>query len=363
MGVAVRESTLRPHLLLVPAALLASTGCAAKLDRITLDRIVDRGTDYGDTGKVCALGAALGHPLGSLTAEEPHKAMAIAEGTAAVCAEAAAWEADLDAARAKHNLLALGDLRAAEITDARLRAERAHTLAATRFELAWDQAEAAFGPIGSGACPKIAERDQFAYLFGLVSGTLALLHDKAGGSRNDIPMDRLSLVARGAECLDDDHWWHAPAALKAAAWATVPGSGPQGVDPWALLDDAAGKGETSGVRVARAIQVLIAGNNGRDDVLGPAIKAHAASLAATAPDAEWVLLDTYAREIALHQSDLSWTAAAGHRTETFGALPSDAAAPVPTGPDLFGGADPFGGAAPAPAPEPAPAPASPQETP
>jgi hypothetical protein len=301
--------------------------------------------------------------------------MAIAEGTAAVCAESAAWEADLAAARAKHNLTPLGDLRAAEIVDARVRAERAHTLAAARFDLAWDQAEAAFGPIGSGSCPKIAEKDQFAYLFGLVSGTLALLHDKAGGSRNDVPMDRLSLVARGAECLDDGRWWHAPAALKAAAWATVPGSGPQGVDPWALLDDAAGKGDTSGVRVARAIQVLIAGNNGRDDVLTPSIRAFAASLAATAPDAEWALLDAYAREIALHQSDLLWTAAAGHRTESFGALPGDAAAPAADGPDVFGGSDPFGGASPdaapapaaAPAPEtapaPAPTPATPQETP
>ncbi len=342
--------------------LAASTGCAAKIDRLTLDRIVDRGTDYPDTAKVCALGASLGHPLGSFTATEPHKALTIAEGTAALCAEQAAWEAELDAARAKHNLTALGDLRAPEITDARVRSERAHAVAAMRFELAWRQAEAAFGPIGSGECPRIAEKDQFAYLFGLVSGTLALLHDKAGGSTNGVPMDRLSLVARGAECLDDGRWWHTPAALKAAAWATVPGSGPQGVDPWALLDDAATKGETSGVRVARAIQVLIAGNNGREDLLGPAIKAHAASLAVTAPDAEWALLDAYAREVSLHQSDVSWTAAAGHRTETFGALPTDAtAAPAPTGPDPFGGSDPFGGTPPAPAPEPAPA--SPQETP
>ncbi len=350
---------MRPLALLAPAALLPLlVGCAAKLDRITLDQIVDRGTDYGDTGKVCALGAALVHPMGSLTANEPHRAMTVAEGVAAVCAEQEAWEAELDAARARHNFVALGDLRAAEMIDAQLRAERAHALTGMRFELAWRQANEAFGPIGSGTCPKVAERDQFAYLFGLVTGTLALLHDKAGGSTNGVPMDRLSLVARGAECLDDERWWHVPQALRAAAWATVPGSGPAEVDAWALLADAATKGESSGVRVARAIQVLISGNSGRDDLLGPALKAHAANLAVTAPDADWALLDTYAREVSLHQSDLVWTAASGHRTEVFGTLPTDVAAPAPTGPDLFGGSDPFGAPVP-PAPEPAPS----QETP
>lgn len=339
---------MRPALL----ALALLSGCAAKLDRITLDRIVDRGTDHPDVGKVCAMGAALVHPLGSLTANEPHKALTVAEGVAAVCAQEEAWEAELDAARAKHNLQVLGDARAAEITDARLRAERANTLAALRFEQSWRQAEAAFGPIGSGECPKVSEKDQFAYLFGLVTGTMALLHDKAGGSRNDIPMDRLSLVARGAKCLDDDRWWQVPSALQAAAWATVPGSGPQGVDPWALLDDAASRGESSGVRVARAIQVLIAGNNGRDEVLTAALTAHAKGLEVTASDAEWALLDAYAREVSLHQSDLLWTAARGHRTETFGALPVDVTAPAPGGADPFGGApDPFGGAPAAPEPQ------------
>ncbi|MCB9695364.1 MAG: hypothetical protein H6738_01100 [Alphaproteobacteria bacterium] len=324
---------------------------------MTLDRVVDRGTDYGDTGKVCALGSALVHPLGSLTKNEPHRALVIAEGTAALCAEEAAWEGELDAARVKHNAVALGDGRAPEITDARLRAERAHTLAAARFEAAFRQAEEAFGPIGTGDCPKIKEKDEFAYLFALVSGTLALLHDRSGGAHNEVPMDRLSAVARGAACLDDADWWSAPSALQGASWATIPGSGPADVDPWAMLDEAAARGEASGVRVARAIEVLIAANNGRDDILGPALRAHAASLQAVDRNDDWALLDAYAYEVSLQQSDALWTAETGHRTETFGKLPGDDAPTAPVGPDPFAGGDPFG----APAPEPEPP--NPEETP
>jgi hypothetical protein len=90
------------------------------------------------------------------------------------------------------------------------------------------------------------------------------------------------------------------------------------------------------VRVARAIQILIAGNAGRDDVLEPALAAHAATLHAVPADPDWALLDAYAYQIALHESDRVWTAAEGHRTERFGRWPGSAdAAPVETGPDPF----------------------------
>lgn len=311
--------------------------CAATIDRLTVVDVVDRGTDQGDTGKACALGAALAWPLGSLTKNEPHKALAIAEGTAAICDQALAWEAELASARAKRNWTALGDARTAEITDARIASERAHARAAARFDASFRQLEAEVGALGGEECPKIKDKQEFVLFFGLVTGTLALLHDKAGGTENDVPLDRLNVVARASECLDDATWWSGPKALRAGAWATIPGSGPADVDPWALLDEAAREGDASGVRIARAIQVLLAANAGRTDIVEQGLRAHAASLAATPRDEEWALLDAYAYEVSLHQSDLLWTAADGHRTDTFGKLPSDVAAPVaPAGPDPFG---------------------------
>jgi hypothetical protein len=340
-----RTSTLL-SLIAVPVGLAATTGCAAKIDRFTIDRVVAVGTDVPDTGKVCHLGAALAHPLASLSKNAPHKALVIAEVVAALCDEHRAYEAELATDRAKANLGALGAERAAEITDARVMAERAHADAAGRFERSFQHLVAAYGEIGGDECPKIKEKDEIAYLLGLVGGTLALIHDKRGGNQHDIPLDRLLVVARGSECLDDERWWHAPAALRAGAWATIPGSGPEGVDAWQLLDEAAAAGETSGVRVGRAIQALIGGNAGRTEVAEAAIRGHAASLESTPMLADYALLDRYAFEVSRHESDRIWVAAEGHRTEVFGTLPSDEEEEVAV-PDLFSGDDPFATPAPA----------------
>jgi hypothetical protein len=333
--------------MLLSTLLLA--GCAAKIDRFTLDRVVDRGGAVPDTGKACAMGAALAFPLGSLTRNEPHLALTVAEGVGAVCDEVTAWEAELASLRAKHNAAGLGEGRVAEITDARLEAVRAHARTAARFETSFQQLQAAYGPVGEGECPKIAEKDEFAYLFGLVTGTLALLHDRASGGANDVPMDRLGAIARGAACLDDARWWSVPSALRGSAWATIPGSGPEGTDPWELLEEAATMGEASGVRVARAMQVLIASNSGEMAVLAASLQKHAASLQATPPNPDWRLLDTYAYEVSLHQSDLLWTEERGHRTEVFGTVPGEPTVPEPA-PDPFA-SDPFGAGPAEPEPE------------
>ncbi len=299
-----------------------------------------------DTGTACALGAALVHPIDALSKGRSELALAVAEGTGALCAEEDAWEADLEALRARGGHSGSEEARAAAITDATLRAERHHAVAAARFDRAFGAIEGEWGTVGDG-CPQIAERDEFVYLFGLVCGTLALLHDRASGGVHDVPLDRLGAVARGSICIDDAMWWSAPAALRAGAWATVPGLGPTGSDPWAELETAALTGDPTGVRVARAIQILIAANAGRNDVLEPALAAHAASRDAVPSEPDWALLDEYAYRIALQESDRVWSLATGHRTERFGSWPGSAdAAPEPLGPDPF--------APDAPVPEPTP---------
>lgn len=326
-----------PRPLVVLLVLAALTGCAKKVDRFTVGRVVDRGMAVPDVPKVCALGASLAHPLAAASREArpPRKAMVIAELTSATCEQSLAWEAELDGLRAKRNLATLGEARAAEITDAKIREQRAHTAAARRFWRAFVQLEAEYGTIGDEKCPGIAKRDEIVYVTGLVAGMLAVLHDRAGGGDVNVPLDTIGKVSRGASCVDDAAWWHVPTALQAASWAIIPGSGPAGVDPWAKAEEAADAGDASGVRVARALEVLVAANAGRSDVLVPAIEAHAASLAATPQSEEWALLDEYARLVSIHQSDVLWMEAAGHRTPTFGTLPgtkTETTAP----PDPFG---------------------------
>jgi len=330
--------------------LLISTGCAAKIDRFTIDRVVQRGMQAPDLEKVCALGEGLGHVLAAGSSEKnpAHKALVIAEATAGICFQLEAFEAELTGARAKQNLRALGAKeRAAELRDALILEQRAHGRAAERFYRSWNHLEALYGPLGD-SCPTVHQRDEVVYLVGLVSGTLALLHDKASGNRVGIPLDLLPRISRSAPCLADEDWWSVPSSLEAASWAIIPGSGPDGVDPWERLEQAAVAGETSGVRVARALGVMVAANAGETEVISNGIAAHASSNDSHSQDPAWALLDEYAAVISLHQSDLVWTEARGYRTPSFGELPVDESLPAPSeGDDPFGsdpfGEDPFGG--------------------
>ena len=223
------------------------------------------------------------------------------------------------------------------------------------------QGLAEFGQIGTGDCPKLKAHDEFAYFITLVSGMQSVLHDSQSGRTMDIPQETILAVARGAECLmsdadgdgtvDGKKWWYTPEALQAAAWATIPGSGPSDADPWAIMEEMGQKGDSLGVRVARGLQVTIAMNAGQEDVARQAIADHAKALAAHPQSETHALLDRYAYLLSLHQSDLLWIAEEGHRTPVFGELPGTPAgtddADDPFGADPFGGDDPFAGESPA----------------
>ncbi len=312
---------------------LVACSCAGSVNRFVVDDVVTKALGDADTGKACAMGASLVHPISAVNGDA-HLALAIAEGVSAVCDQTVAWEAELKAARTKPNGRALGDARAAEIIDAQLVARRANARTAARFNRSFEQGQLAFGSIGQG-CPAFSNAtDRVVFVFVLVTGTLALLHDTASGGAAHVPTERLNAVARASTCLDDASWWHVPMALRGAAMAMVPGNGPDG---WATLERASTLGAPSGVRVAVAIEALVANNAGKSEQLARALSLHAQSLAKTPGDPRWLLFDTYAREISLHQSDLVWSEAAGHRTEQFGVLPAP-----PTGsPPAADEVDPF----------------------
>jgi hypothetical protein len=327
--------------LLVLAAVALSVGCTELANSFTVERIVlQHGARVGDLGKACALGESLTHALAALGNEgaPPHQALIIAETTAALCAEMESWEGELDSIRARRNWKALGEGRAPEMRDARLRTMRAHTESAKRFRRAWLHMQEAYGPF-EGDCATIRPRDEVVYLLGLVAGLRSLLHDRAGGGHVGVPADVLGEVSRAARCLDNETWWHGPGVLEAAAWAVIPGTGPEGVDPWEVLRDEAAAGADSGVRVAYALYVLLAGNAGRTADVEAGILGFAKSVAETPQHPDWRLLDEYARQVVRHESDRLWTQDRGHRTETLGELPRPK--PAPTEDEDPFGADPF----------------------
>lgn len=334
------------RLVLAFVLLLTSTGCPKAVDKITLNRVIDRGRTVGDLGQACALGSSFRHALAAAGTKKhpPYAALIVAESTSGLCAQMEAWDAELAEARVRQAPATDPVAKANQIRDRRIALERANTLAAARFYQAWLQMEPAFGEIGGDKCPKIKQREEIAYVLGMVSGLLAMLHDGAGGGQVGVPLDTLAIVSRGATCLQDQEWWYTPRALQLSAWATVPNSGPEGVDPWAELELGAAAGEQSGVRVARAIQVLVAANSGRTDIVMSGVESHGLSLDTTPRDNEWALLDEYARRVTGHQSDLIWTEDRGYRTPTFGEIPKEPEVPEePNGPDPFGDDDPFGG--------------------
>ncbi len=308
------------------ATFLLFPGCIPQMvDRFVAGPVIDRATDVPDVDQACKMGAALSDAIlaTSRRSRVPHRALVVAETTAGLCAEARAWEASLQAARAEGLLSPTDPWRAWSIKDARIREDRAREQAARRFYRAFEHAESAWGPIGEGECPRVRERDEFVFLLGLYAGTVALLHDKAGGGAVGVPLDVLPRVARAVACVDTEKWWYLPTALQAAAWATIPGSGPPNVDPWKQLHDAAVAGQTSGVRLGWALNALIAANAGRTEEVKACIRSHAASLKTTPSAPDWALLDAYATLVTLHESDLIWISTRGYRTPALGRLPED----------------------------------------
>jgi hypothetical protein len=325
---------MRTYLLFLPFVM----GCSATLNKITNKRVIPAMMATPDLDLACRFGNTVAAGVSSANPEQPAEhAMLLAHLAAGICAELEAREHKLDGLIALRTVPA-GPDRAAVAADHRIRSQRDFTVAARRYNEAWNYTQDIFGL----DCSTLKPKHEALYLSGLIAGDLALITDSAAGQPYALPQNIILEVGRGASCLDDDKWWGVPSALQAAAWATVPGSAPEGRDPWAMLEAAATKGDAAGVTVARSLQVFTAANAGNDEVLQTAIVAHgAAGLQDRDPD--WVLLDEYARAITLFESDQIWLREAGKRTEVLGTLPGRSDVPNPFGgaSDPFG-ADPFG---------------------
>lgn len=298
---------------LVGAGWLLTAGCS--IHGLTGDTMISYTNEHvtpfamseGDVAQACETGVSFGQFLRSFerVTDAPRRASVVTGLSAALCAELEAWEAELRHLRALHR----SDV--AEAQDARIEQQRHHRTAAARYLMAHEGAMAAFG---DKSCPEFEEGgDEALMLLGLLAGVQAVTHDRAAGGEAGVPLTIPPKVARLSECLNDDQWWGVPGALRAAVWTSVPGSAPEGADPWQVLAEAAAKGEASKVRLARAVQILAAVGAGKDEIVRSAIRAHAKAMT-TAPDPAWRLLDADATLVVLHTSDRLWTLAQGHRT-------------------------------------------------
>ena len=307
---------------LIPCLSLLFTGCPGVVDNMALKRILPAALERGDIGEACALGEGLAAAVQSMETKNrsPEKALTIIGIASAICFEQRAQTADLNEASVR--ALWMGTPKGlTAITDARLAKQRTHTRAAERYGRVWGSFNKLY-PKHATECPKLSAKEEPAYLIGLLSGLLAVLHDGTGGRNAGISQDVVLQAGRAARCLDNEKWWNIPSAMEAASWACIPGSGPTDVDPWKTLQTLGASADDQGMRLASALYVTVAANAGREEDVKTGVMHAAQSRTSHQTPHGWALLDNLAFSLMQHESDLIWFRDAGHRTETLGDFPS-----------------------------------------
>ncbi len=302
--------------LLVAAILVALTGCSS-IYRTTGWFAYDFSESYAmpyvmktdDTEMGCAMSEAMTPMLLSFSelTWSPDRLATTMYMQSGACAEAKANEEGLTYLRAYKSQ------NIGEAKDARIRQKRLFALAAQRQYKGYKHLVAEFGEPGE-VCPDMDEDEEFFWMLGLVSGLQAVMSDVRGQGEVGVPKDIAMKSVRGSQCLDAKRWWGVPKAMQAAVWTMMPDNAPDGVDPWQELADASEMAGESGVRLAQAVEVVIADGSGNEERLRDAIRRHAQSVKTTSPNSQYRMLDIVANQQVLAVSDRLWTEATGSRT-------------------------------------------------
>ena len=298
--------------LLIPVLLASLTGCSVTkmagntVVEFTHDEAIPYLMSQGDLEAACSMGQALGPVVKSfsrvgVTTENVGIATHMAAG---MCAEFTQRDAELDRVRALHNN------RTTDAQDALIREKFGHRLAAQRMIRGYEDAVKTFGDF-SESCRKFdSKTDELLALLGLASGALAVLHDFNSEKSVGISLSVPGIIERSAACFSDDEWWGMPTALRASIWLSIPGAGPEGVDPIEAMKEAANKGDAQGVLLARAMLVMMATTVGRPEA---ACEALAAIPAQDTLNHDYDMLNAYAMGLMTHQADIAWIQQFGYR--------------------------------------------------
>lgn len=302
--------------LFVAAILIALTGCSS-IYRTTGWFAYDYSESYAmpyvmktdDTEMGCAMSEAMTPMLLSFSelTWSPDRLAITMYMQSGACAEAKASEEGLTYLRAYKTQ------NIAEAKDARIRQKRLFALAANRQYKGYKHLISEFGEPGE-ECPDMDKDEEFFWMLGLVSGMQAVMSDLRSQGEVGVPKDIAMKSVRGSQCLDAKRWWGVPKAMQAAVWTMMPDNAPEDVDPWQELAAASDMGAEEGVRLAQAIEVVIADGSGNQERLRDAIRRHAQSVKTQSPSKEYLMLDVIATKQVLAVSDRLWTEATGSRT-------------------------------------------------
>ena len=267
-----------------------------------------------DTAMGCALAESTTPLLMSFqrVGSSPEKLGVMVYVTASTCAEEKALEEELRYTRA----LKAGDV--SEARDARANQKRHHALAAKRQYQAWRHLVDVYREMDDDRCPRLrSDFDELVWMVGLIGGVQAVLNDGQADGSVGVPRNVPAQVIRGTRCLDNEKWWGVPEGVRGALWSILPALGPEDVDAWGMLEEAADTGFDEGVRLGSALYAQAAFTQGDDERLREAIRDFATHDGEPHPD--YRMLDTIAHHMILSLSDRIWTDAEGQRTP-FGSL-------------------------------------------
>lgn len=245
---------------------------------------------------------------------DPAKIGVLLYTSAGVCAENNALNAELRYMRAsKANQIE-------EAKDARIEQKRWAETAARRQYAAYllfaEHYEAKYKIKLGDKCPSMKkDLDKTVYLMGLVSGLQAVTNDINAGGAVNVPKDIAAIVERGMTCLNNEQFWGAPNAVRAAIWTLLPGASDGKPDPWQVMKDSSALGERAGVRLPQALYVIAAQATGDQAKLRDALRTYGRSIEEGKPvNQTYRLVDAIARQMIQNASDRYWTENTGMRT-------------------------------------------------
>ena len=269
-----------------------------------------------DADMACASGNATTPLIMSTKAmgADPAKIGVLLYTSAGVCAENNALNAELRYMRAaKANQIE-------EAKDARIEQKRWAETAARRqytsYLLFAEHYEAKYKIKLGDQCPSMkTDLDKTVYLMGMVSGLQAVTNDINAGGAVNVPKDIAAIVERGMSCINNEQFWGAPNAIRAAIWTLLPGAGDGKPDPWQVMKESSAIGERGGVRLPHALYVIAAQATGDKDKIRDALRTYGRSIEEGKPVNEnYRLVDAIARQMIQNASDRYWTENTGMRT-------------------------------------------------
>lgn len=269
-----------------------------------------------DADMACASGNAT-TPLIMATkamGADPAKMGVLLYTSAGICAENNSLDAELRYMRAaKANQIE-------EAKDARIEQKRWAEIAARRqyasYLLFAEHYQTKYKVKLGEQCPSMkTDLNKTIYLMGLLSGLQAVTNDINSGGTLNVPKDIAAVVERGMTCLDNEQFWGAPNAVRAAVWTLLPGADQGKPDPWQVMKNSAAIGEREGVRLPHALYIIAAQATGDDTKIRDALRTYGKSLGEDKPvNKTYRLVDAIARQMIQNASDRYWTENTGMRT-------------------------------------------------